>query len=182
MLTGLEDAADHEPLEVPVAVGHAATDDAVDLAAREHELPRELLERQVDVDVLARASRQGLSSELPQDAQVVLPERAQVGQPVAEHRDALDAQAEGEARPLLRVEADVPKTSGSTQPAPPISIQPECLHVAQPAPPQMKHVMSNSTDGSVNGKKLVRIRTSRSWPKSSRTNWSTVPRRSASVM
>jgi hypothetical protein len=43
-------------------------------------------------------------------------------------------------------------------------------------------VTSNSTEGSVNGKKLVRIRTSRSGPKSARKKCSTVPWRSASVM
>ena len=41
--------------------------------------------------------------------------------------------------------------------------------------------MSNSTDGSVKGKKLVRIRTSR-WPKMALAKSSIVPRRSASVM
>ena len=42
--------------------------------------------------------------------------------------------------------------------------------------------MSNSTDGSVNGKKLVRIRTSRVPPKIALAKSSIVPRRSASVM
>ena len=70
--------------------------------------------------------------ELVQHSEVVLPEDAQIGQPVAEHRDPLDAEAEGEARPLLGVEPTLRKTSGSTQPAPPISIHPECLQIAQP--------------------------------------------------
>ncbi len=42
--------------------------------------------------------------------------------------------------------------------------------------------MSNSTDGSVNGKKLVRIRISRVPPKIASANARIVPRRSASVM
>ncbi len=44
------------------------------------------------------------------------------------------------------------KTRGSTIPAPPISIQPENLHVRQPAPSQIPHETSGSIDGSVNGK------------------------------
>ena len=43
-------------------------------------------------------------------------------------------------------------TRGSTMPAPPISIQPENLHVRQPAPPQIPQETSGSIDGSVNGK------------------------------
>src|SRR3954471_3738460 len=46
-------------------------------------------------------------SELLQHADVVLPEEAQVGEAVTEHRDALDAEAEGEAGPDVRVVADV---------------------------------------------------------------------------
>ena len=46
----------------------------------------------------------------------------------------------------------------------------------------MKQVTSNSTEGSVNGKKLVRMRTSRVGPKSCRKKCSTVPFRSASVI
>src|SRR3954463_3198077 len=46
-------------------------------------------------------------SELLQNAHVVLPEEAQVGEAVTEHRDALDAEAEREAGPDLWVVADV---------------------------------------------------------------------------
>ena len=53
MLLGLEYAPDEEAGEVAVLVGDAAMDDPVDLAAREHEPPAELLERQVERDVLA---------------------------------------------------------------------------------------------------------------------------------
>ena len=42
--------------------------------------------------------------------------------------------------------------------------------------------MSNSTDGSVNGKKLVRMRISRRPPNTALANVSIVPRRSVSVM
>src|SRR3569833_3241887 len=43
-------------------------------------------------------------------------------------------------------------------PQPRISTQPVCLHVAQPAPLQMRHATSISALGSVNGKKLGRKR------------------------
>src|SRR2546427_3335183 len=46
-------------------------------------------------------------------------------------------------------------TAGSTTPAPPISNQPVYLQKAQPSPPHRKQVTSNSTEGSVNGKKPV---------------------------
>src|SRR5687768_6434105 len=48
-----------------------------------------------------------IALELAQHAHVVLPERAQVGEAVAKHRDALDAEAEREPGPDLRVVADV---------------------------------------------------------------------------
>src|SRR5207244_590763 len=52
------------------------------------------------------ASSPGPSSELGEDAEVVLPEQPKVRQAVPEHGDPLDPEAEGEARPLLRVVAD----------------------------------------------------------------------------
>ncbi len=91
-------------------------------------------------------------SELPEEPQVVLPELAQVGQPVAEHGDPLEAEAEREARDLLGVVADEAVELGSTMPAPPISIQPENLQTRQPSPSQRKHDTSGSIEGSVNGK------------------------------
>src|SRR6187455_915756 len=45
-------------------------------------------------------------SELPQEAQVVVPEEANVGDPVAELGDPLEPEAEREAAPLLGVEPD----------------------------------------------------------------------------
>src|SRR5205807_4035451 len=49
------------------------------------------------------ATRSAPSSELLQEAQVVLVVQAQVGDPVLEHRDALDAEAPGEPLHLLGV-------------------------------------------------------------------------------
>src|ERR1044072_1407604 len=45
-------------------------------------------------------------SELSQQPQAVLPQRAELGQALAEHGDALAPDAEREARPFLRVVAD----------------------------------------------------------------------------
>ena len=44
------------------------------------------------------------------------------------------------------------KTAGSTMPHPPSSTQPMFEQVRHPAPRQMAHVISNSAEGSVNGK------------------------------
>jgi hypothetical protein len=54
VLARFDDLADEEAVEVAVDVGHAAPHDAVDLAAREHELRREALDRPVERDVLAQ--------------------------------------------------------------------------------------------------------------------------------
>src|SRR5207247_3591971 len=53
------------------------------------------------------ASSAGFASELSQEAEVVLPEQADVRDPMAQHRDPLEAHPEGEARNLLGVVADV---------------------------------------------------------------------------
>ena len=59
-------------------------DDAVDLAAREDKLRRELLDGPVERDVLAQPGDRDLHGlELPRHPQVVVPEEPQVGQPVA---------------------------------------------------------------------------------------------------
>jgi len=76
----------------------------------------------------------------------------------------------------------IASTFWSTSPAPRISIQPECLHTTQPAPSHRKQDTSTSTLGSVNGKKLVRNRVSRSAPNSDRAKYASVPLRSPSVM
>ena len=91
-------------------------------------------------------------SELPQEADVVLDERPHVGDLVAHLGAAVDAEAEGEARPLRGVDPTASNTAGSTMPQPPSSIHPVCEQVRQPAPSQMVQVISNSADGSVNGK------------------------------
>jgi hypothetical protein len=66
---------------------------------------------------------------------------------------AVDAEAEGEAAPLVGVDAHGARsTAGSTMPQPPSSIQPVCEQVRQPSPRQMVQVTSNSADGSVKGK------------------------------
>ena len=57
------------------------------------------------------------------------------------------------------------KTAGSTIPQPPSSIQPVCEQVRQPAPPQIVQVISNSAEGSVNGKYAGRRREWISGPK-----------------
>ena len=101
-----------------------------------------------------------------QEAQVAAVEEADVVDPVAEHRDALDAEAEREAgidsRSRSRRDAN---TAGSTIPAPRISSQPVPLQTRQPSapteprPPQITQPMSTSALGSVKGKKLGRKRT-----------------------
>ena len=130
VLARLEHAADAEEAEVAVDVGHAArtmirSSSKVEIASRSAICASSRRPRRTRA-----ARRWGSSSELPQESQVVLPERAHVGQAVAEHGDPLEPEAEREAGDLLRVVADVPKTFGSTTPAPPISIQPEYSHDA----------------------------------------------------
>src|SRR6266704_5276793 len=51
------------------------------------------------------------------------------------------------------------RTAGWTIPEPRISIQPVCLHAAQPEPPQIWHCTSIAAVGSVNGKYDGRKRT-----------------------
>ena len=61
VLARLEHLADEELAEVAVDVRNAARNDPVDLAAREDELARELLEREPEVDVLAEPGDRELS-------------------------------------------------------------------------------------------------------------------------
>src|SRR5207247_10975158 len=51
-------------------------------------------------------------------------------------------------------------TAGCTMPEPRISIQPVCLHAAQPEPPQIWHRTSISADGPLNDQYEGRKRTS----------------------
>ena len=90
--------------------------------------------------------------ELLEEADVVVEQDAHVVDGVAHLRQPVDAEPEGEARPLLGVDADAANTLGWTIPQPPSSIQPVLEHVRQPLPLQIVQVTSNSADGSVNGK------------------------------
>ena len=67
-------------------------------------------------------------------------------------------------------------------PQPPSSIQPVHWHVRQPTPPQIPQVMSNSADGSVNGKYEGRSRDEIALPKYAEVNSSSVPARSVNEM
>ena len=102
---------------------------------------------------------------------------ADVGDAVLDHGDALDAHAEGEAGDLFgvvdvvcglilrRSSVTAAKTAGSTMPQPRSSIQPECLHLRQPLPPQKMQEIWTSALGSVKGKKLGKKRVLTSEPK-----------------
>ena len=85
--------------------------------------------------------------------------------------DAVDAEPEGEARPLLGVEAARRE-----------HVRVDHAAAAQLDPPPSGVDMSNSADGSVNGKYDGRRRVVRSSPNSAFTNASMVPARSANVM
>ena len=96
------------------------------------------------------------------------------GDAVLEHRDALDAPAEGEARSRPRGRSPRRSRTRSGRPCrrrrARSSRSP--LHTRQPAPPHRKQETSSSTLGSVNGKKCERSRISRSAPKSARAKCS----------
>ena len=93
---------------------------------------------------------------LVQEAHIARHERTQVRQVVAQGRDALGANAKGEAGVLLGVDAAVDQDVGSTMPQPKISIQPLCLQKLQPLPPHTWQLTSTSQEGSVKGKKCGR--------------------------
>ena len=73
-------------------------------------------------------------------------------------------------------------TLGCTMPQPPSSSQPDLEQVRQPEPSQIGQVMSNSADGSVNGKYDGRSREWIARPKYAVVNASIVPARSPKVM
>src|SRR6185312_12970637 len=83
---------------------------------------------------------------------------------------------------LRRSSVTEAKTAGSTMPQPSSSIQPECLHLRQPLPPQKMQLICTSADGSVKGKKLGKKRVLTDEPKSAFMAWSSVPLRSEKVM
>src|SRR5712692_6740646 len=62
--------------------------------------------RRFAADPRARAVAEGTTLELPQEAEVVLPEGPDAGDSVAQLRRALDAHAEREAGVLVRIPAD----------------------------------------------------------------------------
>src|SRR5258708_2925484 len=67
-------------------------------------------------------------------------------------------------------------------PQPRSSIQPECLHLRQPLPPQKMQLTCTSALGSVKGKKLGKNRVFTSDPNSAFIAWSSVPFRSEKVI
>src|SRR5260370_38631467 len=67
-------------------------------------------------------------------------------------------------------------------PQPRSSIQPECLHLRQPLPPQKMQEIWTSALGSVKGKKLGKKRVLTAEPKRAFMAWSRVPLRSEKVM
>ena len=91
-------------------------------------------------------------SEPGQEAHVVLDEGAHVLDPVTHDRDTVDAEPEGEARPDLGIDAGRLEHRRVDEPAA------AELDPADPGtgpathPPQIVQEMSNSADGSVNGK------------------------------
>ena len=94
--------------------------------------------------------------ELIQETHIACHESTQVGQVVAQGRDALGANAKGEAGVLLGSMPQLIRTLGSTMPQPKISIQPLCLQKLQPLPPHTWQLTSTSQEGSVKGKKCGR--------------------------
>src|SRR5690606_12860628 len=102
-------------------VQHLGHDDVVQIPAHGLHLlhqqaghgkaPGQLLHGPRDVDVLFQPvvgySHRVNTSKLTQEAEIVVEKQPNVVDAVAEHRDALDAHAEREARPPLRIVADV---------------------------------------------------------------------------
>src|SRR6185437_3404722 len=72
-------------------------------------------------------------------------------------------------------------TVGFTMPQPSNSIQPECLHLRQPLPPQKMQLICTSALGSVNGKNEGKNRVLTDEPNSAFIAWSSVPFRSLKV-
>ena len=79
------DPADAEAPRLPSASGTPRRDDALDLERGDREPLRDLVRAGRRTRRTRAARRPGPSSELREEPQVVLPELAQVGQPVAEH-------------------------------------------------------------------------------------------------
>src|SRR5437667_3931400 len=76
------------------------------------------------------------ASELPQEADVVLEEHPDLGDPVAHHGDALESHAEGEAGDLLGIVAHGAEHLGVHHARPHNLVPPRALaHAPPPAPP-----------------------------------------------
>src|ERR1700760_4774573 len=67
-------------------------------------------------------------------------------------------------------------------PQPRSSIQPDCLHLRQPRPPQKIQLICTSAEGSVKGKNEGKNRVLTLDPKNAFMAWSSVPLRSEKVM
>ncbi len=123
----------------------------------------------------ARPTRQARSKEifmrskrpeLPQETQVVLEEQAQVVHAVTQHREPVDARAEGIAGVALRIDAaglaarsDAPCRSRRSR------ASRSACRCGSPCPSQNTQDMSTSADGSVKGKYEGRRRIARSCSK-----------------
>ena len=112
------------------------------------------------------------------EADVVVEER------LDRRRTAASASAPGRTRAQAMYSSGrrTAQTFGSTMPQPPSSIHPVFEQTRQPAPSQNTHVIANSADGSVNGKKDGMRRDFSFLRKYALVNASSVPARSPNVM
>ena len=139
------------PTTTFVPVGAPALD-ALDLHPEQGQALGQLLRGRARCRRSRAARTAAPSSELLQEAQVVLEEQAQVGDAVAQHLDPLRAHAEGEALVALR---DRGRRTGARPDGPcrprGSSSSRSGRRPGQPEPPHTRHSTSNATDGSVNG-------------------------------
>ena len=141
----------------------------------------QLGDRHVEADVLPQP-RDRHSSELLHEPQVVLPEHADVGDGMAERRRSARRPSPTRSRSAPRRRSPRRGRTGSGRPSrrPGSRPSPPPADAARrPSRAQLKQRTSTSTEGSVNGKKCGRSRTSRSLPNTSRANASSVPLRCA---
>ena len=103
--SGCCSASSTRPTTKRSAARHAVVVDRLDLRAGHRQALLDRRARRAAGRSIRAARAAGPSSELLQEAQVVLEVQAQVGDAVLEHRDPLDAEAQGEALHLLGVVA-----------------------------------------------------------------------------
>ena len=153
VLARLDDAPDAEEAEVAVVVGDAAVGDALDLAGGDRQ-PVGELGSGASTSTYSRSQETGIfTSELPEQAEVVLPEQAERRQAVAEHGDPLEAEPEREAATTPRGRARrTRRASGRPCPSRPSRSSPSSCRPDSRRPSQRKQETSGSIDGSVNGK------------------------------